>query len=134
MKIINNLLSNGNKNLNPSWVTGFTDAEGCFSVILSKRSNLKWRIMVSFEINLHIKDIDVLHLIKTYFGVGLITYRASRSTCVYRVTKIEDLINVIIPHFLNFPVYCDKLHAFNLLYKIVNALFNKEKRTIVPNG
>jgi hypothetical protein len=57
MKITNNLVSNENKNLNPSWVTGFTDAEGFFSVILSKRSNLKWRIMVSFEINLHVKDI-----------------------------------------------------------------------------
>jgi hypothetical protein len=51
MKKTNNLI------LNPSWVTGFTDAEGCFSVILTKRPNLKWRIMVSFEINLHYKDI-----------------------------------------------------------------------------
>ena len=34
--------------LTPNWVTGFSDAEGCFSVIISKVSALRWRIIVSF--------------------------------------------------------------------------------------
>ena len=69
MKKTNNLI------LDPSWITGFTDAEGCFSVIFTKRPNLKWRIMVSFEINLHSKDIKILNQIKDYFGVGSVTSR-----------------------------------------------------------
>jgi hypothetical protein len=87
-------------NLDPNWITGFCDAEGCFTVIISKRSNtLNWRVSVSFEINLHIKDIEILHKIQEYFGVGSVTSRLNRNLCVYRVTKIEDLLNVIIPHF-----------------------------------
>ena len=56
------LIPNNDKlpSFSPNWVTGFTDAEGCFSVIFSKISALKWRITVSFEINLHSKDILIL--------------------------------------------------------------------------
>ena len=36
------------KEPSPNWVTGFSDAEGCFSVIISKVSALRWRIIVSF--------------------------------------------------------------------------------------
>ena len=82
-------------NLSPNWVTGFTDAEGCFSVILSKRSALKWRIIVSFEINLHSKDILTLNKIKEFFGVGSVTTRDDRNLCVYRVNKLDDLVKVI---------------------------------------
>lgn len=42
-------------------------------VVLSRRGNLNWRVQVSFEINLHIKDISILHQIKYYFGVGNVT-------------------------------------------------------------
>jgi hypothetical protein len=102
--------------------TGFTDAEGCFSVILSKRPNLKWRIMVSFEINLHLKDISILHSIRDFFGVGTVYSSPNRSLCVYRVSKIDDLINVIIPHFLNYPLLTQKYSDFVLWSKVVNII------------
>ena len=67
------------KLLTPNWVTGFTDAEGCFSVILTKLPTIrKWRIIVSFEINLHSKDISVLYKIKDFFGVGSINSRNNK--------------------------------------------------------
>lgn len=69
---------NRDNSLDPNWVTGFTDAEGCFSVIISKRSNLNWRVQVSFEINLHIKDIAILYLIKNLFGVGSVSSRKKK--------------------------------------------------------
>ena len=66
--------------LTPNWITGFTDAcractkgdkvGGCFTVILTKKSTLKWRIIVSFEINLHSKDILILNSIKDFFSFG----------------------------------------------------------------
>lgn len=46
------------------------------------------------------------------------------------VVRILELNNIIIPHFLEYPVFCAKLHAFNLFIKIVNALYTKDKRTI----
>ena len=34
--------------LNPMWITGFTDAEGCFSVIIEVTESLKCKVRVSF--------------------------------------------------------------------------------------
>ena len=42
------------------WITGFTEAEGCFSIIVIMKSILKIKIRLSFEINLHSKDVDIL--------------------------------------------------------------------------
>ena len=44
---INTSNTEGSK-LNPMWVTGFSDAEGCFSVIIEILEPLKWRVRVSF--------------------------------------------------------------------------------------
>src|SRR5690606_26647705 len=33
-----------NFKLDPYWITGFTDAEGCFSVIIEMSSLLKWKV------------------------------------------------------------------------------------------
>lgn len=132
MKTTNNLNSYEITNLNPSWVTGFVDAEWCFSVIFSQRSNLSWRIIVSFEINLHKKDIAILYAIKDFFGVGSVYSPSNRSTCVYRVKKVDDLVNVIIPHFLNYSLLTQKYSDFVLWSKVVNIIFNKEHLT--PTG
>lgn len=57
------------KKLNPNWITGFTDAEGCFYIRISqsKTHKIGWKIQVSFEIGLYAKDKDLLYLIRSYF-------------------------------------------------------------------
>jgi len=121
-----------NNSLDPYWITGFTDAEGCFSVIISQRSKLNWRVKVSFEMNLHIKDIAVLYLIKQFFGVGSVNSREKRFNCVYRVTKIADLINVIIPHFIKYPLLTQKYSDFFLWSKVVRLM--ELKQHLTPSG
>lgn len=46
--------------IDPYWVTGFVDAEGCFSVIIVILDSLKWKVKISFEISLHEKDKEIL--------------------------------------------------------------------------
>ena len=50
--------------LDPNFVTGFTDAEGSFIVILAKDPIFKlgWRVKLYFEIGLHNKDLELLKL------------------------------------------------------------------------
>jgi len=116
-------------NLDPNWLTGFSDAEGCFSVIITKRPNKTWRVIVSFEINLHTKDIAILHLIKEYLGVGLVSSRLNKTISVFRVTNIEDLIKVIIPHFTKYPLITDKYCDFLLWSKVVQLISIKQHLT-----
>lgn len=94
--------------LHPQWITGFTDAEGCFSVIIRITELSKWKVQTSFEINLHVKDVNILHHIKSFFGVGYVSIRPNTTRCVYRVTKNDKLLDVIIPHFSKYPLVSKK--------------------------
>lgn len=66
---MNNNLKN---NLNPWFITGFSDAEGCFHVSIVDKAGLKAgkSVRVLFQISLHKKDKALLDQIKNYFCVG----------------------------------------------------------------
>ena len=52
------------------------------------------------------KYTEILDRIQLFFGVGKI-YKIGNKT-YYRVTKISDIINIIIPHFKSFPLLSKK--------------------------
>lgn len=115
--------------LDPSWITGFVDAEGCFSVIIEVYEDLNWKVRVSFEINLHEKDKDILYKIQSFFGVGAIYHRPDRKKSVYRVTNITYINNVIIPHFTKYPLISKKSSDFLLWSKVVDIISKKDHLT-----
>jgi len=87
-----------------SWfVTGFTDAEGCFSISISKNNKYQtgWAVALCFQLNLHKKDLALLELFAYTLGVGKIS--KDRSACRFRVQSHKD-IKVIIDHFEKFPL------------------------------
>ena len=77
--------------LNPRWVTGFTDAEGCFFIGIYKRKQFKkgWKIEPCFQIKLHSRDKDLLLKTKSFFG-NIGTIYAKNDLVIYR-----GLINII---------------------------------------
>jgi hypothetical protein len=68
--------------LNPYFVTGFIDGEGCFTVSIIKRPERKlgWQVIITFQIGLSPKDKDLLNQIQGYFGTGKI-YKEGEKTC-----------------------------------------------------
>ena len=54
--------SNDIFSLNPEWITGFTDGEGCFSVQITKSSspNPGFTVKPYFSISLHKKDQEII--------------------------------------------------------------------------
>lgn len=60
-----------NSNLNPHWVSGFVDAEGCFIITVRRQAgSTGWGVSASFT--LHGKDLPLLYAIQKFFGVGRI--------------------------------------------------------------
>ena len=59
--------------LNPFFVSGFCDAEGCFTIsVIKNNSNLGWTVKQrSFQIKLHEKDLDLLKKNSKLFWCGL---------------------------------------------------------------
>jgi hypothetical protein len=88
--------------LDPWFITGFADAESCFYIEISRRSStrLGWQVRAKFQITLHVRDKALLNLIQSFFDdVGSISIDSKRSTTKFTVSNINDLVNVIIPHF-----------------------------------
>jgi len=118
--------------LNPWFVTGFTDAEGCFSISIRPNANMKtsWRISPSFLIKLHIKDIAILEKIKYTLGVGTIR-KAGIDMAVFAVESVKDL-QVIVNHFDKYPLLTAKSSDF-LIFKQCFEII-KEKKHLTSEG
>ncbi len=112
--------------LNPYYVSGFTDGEGCFFVGVSPNSKYKTKFKVKaiFQVGVHIKDIALLEEIKLFFNVGNIS-KLGEESVQYRVSAINDL-NVIINHFDKFSLLTYKQLDF-LLFKVVVELIRDKK-------
>lgn len=125
-----------NINLSPNWVTGFSDAESSFIISIFKSNSHKsgWQVYPVFSIGLHIKDILLLNSIKDFFGVGTVIKRDLnlRPTAVYSVKSIKDINNVIIPHFLNYPLLTQKRSDFELFKLVLDLMASGDHLT--PEG
>lgn len=118
-----------NNKLDPNWVTGFTDAEGCFMININKRetNRMGWQIRPCFQIKLHIKDKDLLLQIKSFFSeVGTIVTNYNYNFAVYGVHSLGDITNIIIPHFKKYPLISQKYGDFFIFNNIVELINESE--------
>jgi len=112
--------STDEKPLNPNFVTGFTDAEGCFTISIysENKATTKIRVMARFKIGLNKKDLPLLMQFKKFFGgIGTITYDKADNAWIYSVSSVTELLNVIFPHFINYPLLTQKKLILIYLYK-----------------
>jgi hypothetical protein len=118
------------KNLdNPLYISGFTDAEGCFTIQIIKDDSrqLGWAVLVGFLINLHSKDLPLLKGIQSFFGgVGNIYFSTNRKSVNYFIQDINSLTKIIIPHFDQFPLESAKKLDYELWKQCVLLMANKE--------
>jgi hypothetical protein len=88
------------KKINPWYMSGFSDAEAAFIIEVIKTKN--WSVRARLKIHLHVVDLPLLYNIQSFFGgIGSITI--SGQMAKFRVSNINDIINVIIPHFNEYP-------------------------------
>ncbi len=60
-----------------------------------------------------------------FFGCGVIVNKKTRNEASFRVNSLQDLTNIIIPHFSNYPLLSQKAADFLLFTKIVKLINNK---------
>lgn len=108
-------------------MTGFVDPEGCFTSYIgsSKTTRTGKSVSLRFNITLHKRDIQLLYLIKDFFGVGNIRIKANSNNVYYNVDSIKDLI-IIINHFEEYPLLTIKKTNNLQFVKVLNMI--KEKK------
>lgn len=116
--------------LNPWWVTGFVDAEGCFSMSIfkSKTAAIGWTVEPCFIITLHVRDLELLNSIKQFFSAGSVSIVGKDAR--FRVRSRSEL-KVIIAHFNKYPLQTSKALNFSYFCEIL-SLINKKAHTNIP--
>lgn len=76
------------------------------------------------------EDKDLLYKVQSYFGVGTIRINKKTASVNYSVSSVKDLISVIIPHFIKYPLRSAKSVDFKLWEQCIELILNKEHLTI----
>ena len=113
--------------LNDAWLSGFTDAVGCFNVKIDKRSNTVTGFRVMLRFILDQKNSQSLFLqLRDLFSYGAVTLRGETNGVYrYQVNSFKGLIP-IRNYFLIFPLKSKKLLSFKKWNEIYQMVLNKE--------
>ncbi len=121
--------------LNPQWIVGFTDGEGCFTVGIIKNTTTKtgWQVFPEFVISQGEKSKNVLLQIQEFFSCGIVKINRRNDTHrehMYRycVRSIKELNDNIIPFFEKYPMHTSKQNDFILFKKVVQIMYTDSKR------
>jgi hypothetical protein len=83
--------------LNPNYVSGFTEGDGCFTVNISSKTN---QVIALYIIELHKREVTLLSSIHKFFrAAGSINTALSRNTARFYISSKSDLINKVLPQF-----------------------------------
>lgn len=111
--------------LQDAWLSGFTDAEGCFNVSITSNARYALGRVIKMRYLLDQKNSAILLVIQNIFGFGKVTLR-SKTDGVYRytITGFKSM-NDVISYFKLFPLLTKKALSFEKWLAIHNIVSNK---------
>ena len=117
---------NQQERLDPTWITGFVDGEGCFYVGINQHNRTKqWQLLPEFRIVQHKRDEQVLHRIQKFFGFGVVTVNHGDRK-EFRVRGLDNL-NKIVEFFKTYKFQTfSKQKSFDVFSEVIEMMNNKE--------
>jgi hypothetical protein len=117
-------------NLNPWFITGFVDAEGCFSIGIykNKKSLLGYQVQASFQMSLHNKDSELLFKIQSSFG-GRKIKKHGKNSMSFQIRSLKNL-KAVISHFDIYSLISQKEADYVLFKQALDLIKNKKHLTI----
>jgi hypothetical protein len=117
----------------PSYISGYVDGEGCFTVSISPRRTLRvgWEVRPSLSVSQNADRSEVLLEIQQYFGCGTLRPDRSDKTLKWETRSLSLLVERIIPHFRRYPLRSGKQRDFELFAGICEAMTRGEHLTEV---
>jgi hypothetical protein len=101
--------------LDPWYVTGLAEGEGCFCISFAVRPRLRVGLEArpSFSLSLNVRDRELLRALQAFFGCGWIRESRSDRTFKYEARSVSDLVDRIVPHFEAYPLRGAKRRSFD---------------------
>lgn len=113
--------------LNPYWISGFADGEGCFNIDIHLQDTTKWGVQMQPEFTLvqHERDVELLKDCQKNVGCGKVATNRKDSTSTrkhWRVKNLDELNNTLIPFFDKYPLQTQKKVEFERFKKICKLM------------
>lgn len=119
-----------NNNSKLAWfITGLTEAEGCFNINIYNTKIDKKTAKLRFSIAIMDNDIELLKIIQNYLNCGVISNSRANGMVHFTVSKISDINTIIIPHFKSYPLRGTKLLDFEDWQLAANIITTKSHLT-----
>lgn len=121
------------------WLAGFTDGEGCFSLIMREMRNGRTISPTPyFRIGLRADDTEILERIRSFLQVGTIGHYERRCNktqipnaklhCAFIVSSIRDLHNVIVPTFDLYQLHAKKKRDYSIWRSAIEICYVVSRR------
>jgi hypothetical protein len=122
--------------LDPRWVSGFVDGEGCFSVSIHRNPNARstggWQLHPVFHVYQHESHRDVLEAMFPFFSCGRLRPKGPNSSVwTFAVDSLRNLEDHVLPFFEHHPLVV-KAGDFRRSAVILTAMRRKEH--LSPHG
>jgi hypothetical protein len=116
-----------NNNLHPEWLAGFSTGESNFFIAV-KKSKTKSGLSTSlrFSIAQHSRDCLLLESFVKFFGGGFVVNYKKRLLCEFIITKIDHIVEHIIPFFDKHLLQGSKHLSFLYFKSAAYIIKNKE--------
>jgi hypothetical protein len=113
----------------PYWLTGFIDAEGCFSVNIYPNKNKNFEMSISFIFHISQKESNILEIIKNYLNMGQIVWDSKlKNIKKYQISSIQNGLKLI--EFLDqYPLKTSKLLDYENYKQALLFWSNKNNHT-----
>jgi hypothetical protein len=116
--------------LNPYWISGFSEGDSSFFISIRSSNN---QVRLFYSIGLNEREYKLLIKIQSFFGgIGKITKNSSNNSVNFNVTRISELLNVIIPHFEIYKLKGDKSPHYLIWLKVIKLV--NQKSHLTPEG
>ena len=119
--------------LEPNWIVGFVDGEGCFSVSVHRNAMMHrhggWQLHPVFHVYQHNDHREVLDAMVIAFQCGSVRSKGPKSNVsTFAVDSLKDLEERVVPFFERYPLIV-KGDDFERFAVIVRSMCRKEHLT-----
>ena len=127
-----------NSKLNPYYLDGLVDGEGCFSITFNRHKNNRIEVRLIFEIELREDDKEILERVKETLECGNLyhldykRYRKWKPHFKYKVSNLRDIVQKVIPFFNKYPLQAKKKESFERFSKASELML--KKKHLSPEG
>ena len=124
--------ANQQERLEPQWVVGFVDGEGCFHIALNRQPKMRsgWQVLPEFRVVQHERDEQVLVRLQQFFGCGCVTIN-NGDRKELRVRGMRDLKR-ISEFFKVYRLQSKKRRDFGLFASVLELMERGEH--LSPGG